>query len=213
MKFLSFPLLASWAFAGTMLLKDSMTEAEARAALQPVVGNLMTLEAGDMEMIISKQWFKFAQEIIVKSHEQGADLSFSVRKGVQKLKNEADELVRALNPKYGIAQLVNPSFRWAQNETSIFINVKFSARWNAPGALEVSDAVVNFTRSTAFFTGLGQHSNNKYKYVIDLKPFDALIPEACIWSASSVGKLSITLRKKWPRKWPRLLADKKTEDK
>jgi len=30
-----------------------------------------------------------------------------------------------------------------------------------------------------------------------------------VWSAASVGKLSATLRKKWPRKWPRLLANKK----
>jgi len=203
------PILASWAYAGAPLLKDGMTESQARAALAPALSNLKTLEAADMETIIANQWFPFAHEIIVKSHEQGADLSFAVRKGVQKLKNQADELVRALNPKYGITQTVNPSFMWAQNETSIFLTVKFSARWNAPGALEVSDAVVNFTRSKAYFTGLGQHSNIKFKYVLDLNVFDALLPEACIWSTSSVGKLSITLRKKWPRKWPRLLADKK----
>merc|ERR1712048_526954 len=29
------------------------------------------------------------------------------------------------------------------------------------------------------------------------------------WSAASVGRLSVTMRKKWARKWPRLLADKK----
>ena len=31
---------------------------------------------------------------------------------------------------------VAPAFQWAQNDTCIFLNVKFTVRWNAPGALE-----------------------------------------------------------------------------
>merc|ERR1719277_1347355 len=61
------------------------------------------------------------------------------------------------------------------------------------------------------FSGYGKHSNNKYHYVLNVVLFDNIVSDVSTWSAASVGKLSVTLRKKWPRKWPRLLADKKTK--
>jgi len=132
-----------------------------------------------------------------------------VRQTTQSVKTQMDELVRALNPKYAVAQLVNPSFRWAQNNTSVFLNVKYSTRWNAPGAVEVNNAMCDFTKGSFNFTGIGEHSNLKYKYELALDLFDYIIPEKSTWSAGSVGRLSIILRKKWARKWQRLLVDKK----
>jgi len=195
---------------GAALLKETTTLDEAKKLLAPfLTENIKKLENADMEIIIKNQWFPLAHELVAASHKQGADLGFIVRKATLQLKKDADELVRALNPNYGIAQPVHPAFRWAQNNTAIFINVKFTARWNAPGALEVKEPVVKFTEDSVYFTGIGEHSGNKYKYILDLKQFDNLIPSQCEWSAASVGKLSLTLRKAWPRKWPRLLADKK----
>lgn len=61
------------------------------------------------------------------------------------------------------------------------------------------------------FSGLGKHSNNKYKYFLSINRFDNIEAQLSSWSAASVGKLSVTLRKRWARKWPRLLGDKKTK--
>eukprot|EP00397_Hematodinium_sp_SG-2012_P006928 GEMP01006965.1.p1 GENE.GEMP01006965.1~~GEMP01006965.1.p1 ORF type:complete len:709 (+),score=135.23 GEMP01006965.1:264-2390(+) len=207
MALLSLWLVPMSAFAG--VLNPDQTLEQAKAALAPVMANLKELDPADMEHVIYNQWFELAHELITKSHEQGADLSFAVRKATRKLKNQADELIRALNPNYGVAQIVNPSFRWAQNDTSVFFNVKFSTRWNAPGALEVNDANVDFQKGSLNFTGFGEHSNLKYKYELALNIFDYIVPEECTWSTASVGRLSIILRKKWARKWPRLLADRK----
>jgi len=84
-------------------------------------------------------------------------------------------------------------------------------RWNAPGALEVTEPSVNMTRNLFNFSGLGKHSNNKYRYFLALNLFDNIDAEISSWSAASVGKLSVTLRKRWARKWPRLLSDKKAK--
>jgi len=186
-------------------------EADATAIMAPHMEELKTLDSRVVEKIVMKQWWGLARDIIAKSHIQRVDLSFAVRKAVRVLKDEADELLRTLNPKYGVASQVSPAFQWAQNDTSVFLTIKYTVRWNAPGALEVTDPNVIITGNTFNFTGEGKHSNNKYKYTLSLKFFDNLSEPMSTWSTASVGKLSVTLRKKWPRKWPRLLANKKAK--
>lgn len=190
-------------------LDKIVLEEDARKILEPYLDDVKQLDTAVIEKVVFKQWWPLATDMISKSHLQNADLSFAVRKAVRTLKDEADELLRTLNPKYGIAQQVAPAFQWAQNDTCIFLTVKFTVRWNAPGALDVSEPAVHMEANQFTFTGLGKHSNNKYKYDLALKLFDNLSPADSTWSTGSVGKLSVTLRKKWPRKWPRLLQDKK----
>merc|ERR1719428_2502067 len=154
-----------------------------------------------VEKVVLRQWWALSRDIVAKSHTQQVDLSFVVRKAVRSLKDEADELLRTLNPKYGMAQQVAPAFQWAQNDTSIFLTIKYTVRWNAPGALEATDINVLMAGNSFNFTGLGKHSNNKYKYVLGLSLFDVIMPTTSNWNTASVGKLSVTLKKKWARKW------------
>lgn len=192
-------------------LESAPAENEARSILEPYLKDMKSLEKEAVELVVMRQWWALAREIVSKSHEQKVDLSFSVRKAVRSLKDEADELLRTLNPNYGMAQQVSPAFQWAQNDTSIFLTIKYTVRWNAPGALEVTDPSVNMTGNVFNFSGLGKHSNNKYKYFLSINLFDNIEAQLSSWSAASVGKLSVTLRKRWARKWPRLLGDKKTK--
>jgi hypothetical protein len=190
-------------------LDKAETEEDATKLLEPFTADLKKLDSQVMEKVVLRQWWTLARDLVAKSHTQQVDLSFAVRKAVRTLKDEADELLRTLNPKYGMAQQVSPSFQWAQNDTCIFLTVKYTVRWNAPGALEVTEPSVNMTDHSFNFSGLGKHSNNKYRYTLGLNLFDNIDGELSQWSAASVGKLSVTLRKKWARKWPRLLGDKK----
>jgi len=192
-------------------LDATLVEAEARKVLEPHMAAIKSLETEVIELVVMRQWWSLARELVAKSHEQKVDLSFSVRKAVRSLKDEADELLLTLDPKYGQVQQVSPSFQWAQNDTAIFLSVKYTVRWNAPGALEVTDPSVNMTGNVFNFSGLGKHSNNKYRYFLSVNLFDNIDAQLSSWSAASVGKLSVTLRKRWPRKWPRLLVDKKTK--
>mmetsp|Transcript_67914 Transcript_67914/g.196625 ORF Transcript_67914/g.196625 Transcript_67914/m.196625 type:complete len:639 (-) Transcript_67914:201-2117(-) len=188
-----------------------LVEEEAKTLLDPHLDDLKSLNAEVVEKVVLRQWWGLARDIVAKSHLQQVDLSVAVRKAVRTLKDEADELLRTLNPKYGLAQQVAPAFQWAQNDTCVFLTVKYTVRWNAPGALEVTEPSVNMTLNTFNFSGLGKHSNNKYRYFLSLSLFDHILSEKSSWSAASVGKLSVTLRKRWPRKWPRLIANKKTK--
>ena len=100
---------------------DALTaEADAKAIMASHMDDLKTLDSRVVEKMVTKQWWGLAREIVAKSHTQRVDLSFAVRKAVRVLKDEADELLRTLNPKYGVASQVSPAFQWAQNDTSVF---------------------------------------------------------------------------------------------
>ncbi|CAE8675307.1 unnamed protein product [Polarella glacialis] len=192
-------------------LDSALSQDEATALLAPHMDNLQSLGQQVMEKVVLRQWWDLARDIVAKSHKQQVDLSFAVRSAVRSLKEEADELLRTLNPKYGLAQQVTPAFQWAQNDTSIFLTIKYTVRWNAPGALEVTEPSVNMSGNFFNFSGLGKHSNNKYRYFLSLDLFDNIKADVSTWSSASVGRLSVTLRKRWARKWPRLLWEKKAK--
>ncbi len=42
-------------------------------------------------------------------------------------------------------QLVAPAFQWAQSLSHVYLNVKYSAKLDSPGYLEVANETVNFT--------------------------------------------------------------------
>lgn len=192
-------------------LDVATSEDKARALVEPHLENLKALDPLVVEKVVLRQWWDLARDIVSRSHTQQVDLSFPIRRAVRTLKEEADELLRTLNPKYGLAQQVSPAFQWAQNDTSIFLTIKYTVRWNAPGALEVTEPAVTMVDNIFNFTGLGKHSNNKYRYTLSLTLFDNINPQVSSWNAASVGKLTVTLRKNWARKWPRLLANKKSK--
>ncbi|KAF4702896.1 hypothetical protein FOZ63_006569, partial [Perkinsus olseni] len=92
----------------------------------------------EMEKWINNQWWDAALAAIKLDHEQqptsGKRTDYfgpPVRKAAREIKARADELVRSLDQNYFRPQRVAPAFQWAQNDTAVFINVKFTRRWNA----------------------------------------------------------------------------------
>lgn len=198
-------------YAAPLLNDDVSSLKEAREKLAPLLPTVKKIDASDIEFLVKKGWWELADELVSASHEQKADLSFAIRKGVSAVRTRADELIRSLNPKYNEKKQVIPVFRWAQNDTSIFLTIKYSVKWDAPGAVNVKDPAVTFNEDgTLFqFKAYGEHSGNKYEYTLDLDCFDKIMPRESTWSSASVGRFTAILAKRRSRKWPRLLLDKK----
>lgn len=215
--FVALSSFAAVASAATAVLANengrSITEEQATEKLTPVLksGMKKNLHNNDIEYVVSHGFWDLAQQIIEESHEQKYDISFAVRKATKEVKNRCDELVRALNPKSKVVNDVTPVYRWAQNDTSVQLTVKYAVKWDAPGAIDISEPSVNVTDDRFVFSALGAHSGMKYKYTLDLDVFDFLDPAETVWSTASVGRMQATMIKKSARKWPRMLVDKKNK--
>jgi len=144
-----------------------------------------------METLVMKSYWDLAEHIIKESHspdnmkngKQIVDFSFSVRKATKAVKDKADLMVRALNPKYFMRQDVIPVYRWAQNDSTIQITIKYSVKWDAPGAVNVKDPSVNITDGSFSFSANGEHSGMQYTYLLALDFFDQIDPTASSWSS------------------------------
>lgn len=166
--------------------------------------------ADDLNTSISRGWWELSKKLIIKTHEQGIDLSPIVRSAELSIRRELDELSRLLNKKHSVVATLSPAFQWAQSSDHIYLNIKFTYRWNAPGALKIENETVSIQNNTFFFSATGSHSQEKKKYVLNLELFDEIDSDLSEWSFGSVGKLSCTLVKKRPNTiWPRLLKDQK----
>jgi hypothetical protein len=166
---------------------------------------ITTLKNPDIEAIVNRQWFNAAGELVKKSHEEGVDISAPIRNGVAHIRSQLDNLVKLLDPEYVRPQIVNPAFQWAQSDTTIFILLKYSRRFNAPGAVEVDNLNCTFTNSALFFSAIGEHSGKRFEYQLNLDFFDFIDPDNSKWSQGSVGKVTITIPKSRLSRWPRLL--------
>lgn len=140
-----------------------------------------------------------------KSHEEGVDISVPIRNGVSSIRSKLDNLVKLLDPEYVRPQIVNPAFQWAQSDTTIFILLKYSRRFNAPGAVEVENLNCTFTSTGMFFSAIGEHSSKRFEYQLNLDFFDIIDSESAKCTPGSVGKMTITIPKARISRWPRLL--------
>merc|ERR1712100_295584 len=99
---------------------------------------------------------------VLQSHQDEKDekeairIAAAVREAVRAAKNRLDDLIRSLDKNYEKFVDASPAFQWAQNSTHIFLNVKFAQRWNAPGALEVSNETVDVSDCCFNFSALGE---------------------------------------------------------
>lgn len=158
-----------------------------------------------IEGIVAKQYFEAASDLIRKAHDEGIDVSVPIRNAVSQTRSKLDMLVKLLDPEFSKPQKVPPAFQWTQNDSAVFIQLKYSRRFNAPGAVDVEDFSCTFGNTSLIFSAIGGHSGKRFEYALNLDFFDSIIPEQSSWNIGSVGKVLLTISKHTISKWPRLL--------
>ena len=204
LSFYSLYLVTSIGWCQSQLLLNAASESEVLTMLE--AHQLASITGRDIEELINRNYFSAAGEIIKRSHDEGIDFSASVRQSISSIRTRLDHLVKLLDPEFSRPQKVSPAFQWTQNDSSIFILLKYSRRFNAPGAIDVSDFNCTFTNTSLYFSAVGGHSGKRFEYALVLDFFDYIDPEKSSWSVGSVGKVSLTIPKRMISRWPRLLS-------
>ncbi|CAJ1435507.1 unnamed protein product [Effrenium voratum] len=164
---------------------------------------------------VSRSWWRAARALVARAHGDGAALAAlgpAVRAAALEVKQQAEQLSAFAEEKSGKSETANLAevhcaLQWAQNSTTVFLGVKYAARWSAPGAIEVSDVQVNVSQQHFSLTALGHHSSIRKRYLVEL-PLFAAVSGPGAWSAASVGRGTATLQKLRPEKWKTLTSVK-----
>ena len=105
------------------------------------------------------------------------------------------------------AQVVKPSFRWAQSLTHVFLDVKYSHRIDSAGCSELYEKHYDLTASRLTFHGKCLHSNHKLEFRLDLDFFDVVLPETSTVNENLAGRIEFQLQKALqPAVWDQLYA-------
>ena len=218
LSFLCFPTpIAADHHVLSSCLSSATLEADAQACFSSsdvVVG--LEKEEGSrlLESLLLRGYFDAAEILLNTARSTGLDLSTTLHQAssairtklqilAENLQNAASVLKSKSEGKTGIA----PAAEWAQSPDSIFLNVKFSHKLDAPATLGCElDSAPSFTSQ-----GLKLFAECKEKrkaFLLDLALFREISPESCSFSITSVGRASITLKKTFNSSWPRLLIGK-----
>ena len=131
---------------------------------------------------------------------------------IEGLKAEYDMLQRKINSKLNDlksvlesaapAKHLTPAFEWCQSVDSIFLNVKFAHKLDAPATLNVEASKVAIEDKSLSL----EASNGAKHFSLNIPLNQEIIPEESTYDYASVGRMTITLKKKLaPSRWPKLV--------
>ncbi|CAE7649845.1 unnamed protein product [Symbiodinium sp. CCMP2456] len=201
----------AWQWKVLAALRAAASEEEAERALSgqlPLEDYVPALPAdGDLfvevDRLIRKSWWRASRAAIVRGRQHRMDLTAPVRRCVSELKQEAEELVRWLDPSYAHPASTPMAIQWAQNSSAVMIAARFSHKWEAPGANlavystekgqghvnkdRTAESVrrllrVNISSSRVEAEIIAKVQNSRKRFTLDLNLFDETIPHASGWT-------------------------------
>lgn len=119
----------------------------------------------------------------------------------RKLTSKLNDLKAAIESA-APAKKITPAFEWCQSVDSVFLNVKFAHKLDAPATLNVEATKVDIQE-----TSLLLEASNGAKYFSLAIPLnDEVLPEESSYDYASVGRMTFTLKKKnAPSRWSKLV--------
>lgn len=145
--------------------------------------------------ILSKKGLKFREA-----------LNNSVNKIQRNLKEIQKEFIY-LNAKQ---KIISPAFQWAQSMENIFIEIKYSSRFDSPGCQEIERIETNLEKHFEF-KGECKMDEEILLFKLNLELMEEIDKEKSKGEIEGMGKYKITLKKKERKFWERLLLNKETK--
>ena len=126
---------------------------------------------------------------------------------INTMKKQLDEIYNKHRFDDKEYQIVSPAFRWAQSLNDVFIEIKYAHRHDSPGCLEIRDLKLDIQNNSVRFKGYCVLGDVPIKIDFGIDTYGEINITECTHGSGSVGRYQITLRKKEPNFWKKLLAE------
>lgn len=181
------------------------SEAECLDLLVSEEFDVSSLTAKHVGFAMKKGFWKCAKELSHLANANGIDVRSVFDMESRTINREIKDIKSAIESSLPMSTIA-PAFQWAQSPNEIFINVKFAHKLDAPATLNVEAESVSINDTALALKATDGRKN--FRLNIDfLRKID---PNESTWSMASVGRMTLTLKKKdGPDNWPRLTKSKK----
>lgn len=183
------------------------------ASLEEVLVKLETADLPDPSECLARliDANKWESAIALSSHyaDKNIPLSESLKTKAVESKKKVEKLLQALDHNAAKVQVVSPAFQWAQAPDKLFLDIKFSHRFDSPGCLELADRYVNITDTHLRVGALCTYSSHRMKYQLDVEFFAPVNASNSTYSFASKGRCSVVLPKNETAAWSLPMKGKK----
>jgi len=171
-----------------------------------VLRNVRATEDGCAEALKNIRSGQFAQaEASLANCNKLLELEDAVNQMRKKLGEMSTKLTQIKYSKSSTAP-IEPAMQWAQSPDTIFINVKFAHKLDAPACIDVIEPNIELEESRVGIRAGCKGFDKNFK--LDLPLFSSIVVSNSSWAMTSVGRGSFTLIKQVAAKWDRLLASR-----
>lgn len=153
-----------------------------------------------LRLIEANKW-EAATALSAHCVDKAIPLAESLKGKAVEAKKKVEKLLQALDHNGAKVQTVSPAFQWAQAPDKVFLDIKFSHRFDSPGCLELADRYVNITETHLHVGALCTHSSHLMKYQLDFEFFAPVNVSTSSHSFASKGRCSVTLTKNETAAW------------
>ena len=157
-----------------------------------------------VEELIKRGYIKEAEYLVDQSKLNGVDLSENVKKAANNVKEKVISIYKNFALDESDYTNIFPSYEWAQSMNYIFINIKYSHKWSAPGCVEVSKEHTTIFENLVMQTAYCFMGDNPMKFILNLDLYDHINEKESKFSSSSVGRYMLTLKKQNNSYWKSL---------
>lgn len=175
------------------------------ASLEEVLVKLETADLPDPSDCLTRliEANKWESALALSSHyaDKNIPLSESLKTKAVESKKKVEKLLQALDHNGAKVQVVSPAFQWAQSPDTVYLDVKFSHRFDSPGCLELGNRYVNITDTHLRLGALCTYSSHRMKYQLEFEFFAPVNSSASAYSFASKGRCSVTLPKNETAAW------------
>lgn len=169
--------------------------------------NILKQESLCLELLITKGFLSQAEVLISELSKIGINFTNQLKTATSNAINKVKSVYN--NYRFDESDFISvyPAFEWAQNLNYVFINIKYSHRWDAPGCVDVKKSNVEMFENLIMFNTYCIRGESPFKFILNLDLFGEINEKESLYNETSVGRFQLSLKKKNTAYWRYLLRE------
>lgn len=172
-----------------------------------IIKNMFSLKSDNrcIELLITKGFQEEAQVMMLELNKRGIKFTDQLRSATNNIILKAKSIYSHYRFDESDYVTVFPAFEWAQSLDRIFVNIKYSHRWDSPGCVEVKKENVESFENLLIFTAYCIQGDTPIKFTLNLDLLENVDNKDSKYTSSSVGRYQLSLKKEKSGYWSNLV--------
>lgn len=168
--------------------------------------SLKTESTNCIKQLLLSGNFKALESYATLLNDNNVKFKEDLQNSINNIETQLDDIANKFRFDENDYQKVVPSLRWAQSLKNVFIQIKFSHRFDAPGCTEVENIKTTIEESQIALVGECVLSDIPIQFVLNLPLIDSIDKSQSLFVHKSSGPY-FELLKREPKYWANIISE------